>query len=140
VVREGSTVAILSLGTRLHESLKAADKLAAMGLSTTVADARFAKPLDLDLIRQLARHHEVLVTVEEGSCGGFGSQVLEFLARDGLLDHGLKVRPLTLPDTYIDHGKPEAMYEAAGLNASGIVGAVVAALGTSSAIIVDERA
>ncbi|WP_127077102.1 1-deoxy-D-xylulose-5-phosphate synthase [Rhodomicrobium lacus] len=140
VVREGSTVAILSLGTRLHESLKAADKLAAMGLSTTVADARFAKPLDLDLIRQLARHHEVLITVEEGSCGGFGSQVLEFLARDGLLDHGLKVRPLTLPDRYIDHGKPEAMYEAAGLNASGIVGAVVAALGTSSAIIVDERA
>ncbi|WKW50453.1 1-deoxy-D-xylulose-5-phosphate synthase [Rhodomicrobium lacus] len=140
VVREGSTVAILSLGTRLHESLKAADRLAAMGLSTTVADARFAKPLDLDLIRQLARHHEVLITVEEGSCGGFGSQVLEFLARDGLLDHGLKVRPLTLPDRYIDHGKPEAMYEAAGLNASGIVGAVVAALGTSSAIIVDERA
>ncbi|MBT3069593.1 1-deoxy-D-xylulose-5-phosphate synthase [Rhodomicrobium sp. Az07] len=140
IVREGSTVAILSLGTRLHESLKAADKLAAMGLSTTVADARFAKPLDHDLIRQIARHHEVLITVEEGSCGGFGSQVLEFLARDGLLDHGLKVRPLTLPDMYIDHGKPEAMYEAAGLNASGIVGAVVAALGTSSAIIVDERA
>ena len=108
-MREGSAVAILSLGTRLQESLKAADKLAAMGLSTTVADARFAKPLDHDLIRQLARHHEVLITVEEGSSGGFGSHVLEFIARDGLLDHGLKVRPLVLPDLFMDHGKPEAM-------------------------------
>src|SRR5208337_3925757 len=96
IVREGSAVAILSLGTRLSESLKAAEKLAAMGLPATVADARFAKPLDRDLIRQLARHHEVLVTVEEGAGGGFGSHVLEFLARDGLLDHGLKVRPLVL--------------------------------------------
>ncbi len=140
IVREGSAVAILSLGTRLHESLKAAEKLGAMGLSATVADARFAKPLDLDLIRQLARHHEVLITVEEGSGGGFGSHVLEFLARDGLLDQGLKVRPLVLPDVFLDHGKPEAMYEAAGLNASGIVNAVVSALGASAAANRDSRA
>ena len=140
ILREGSAVAILSLGTRLHESLKAAEKLAAMGLSATVADARFAKPLDHDLIRQLARHHEVLITVEEGSPGGFGSHVLEFLARDGLLDHGLKVRPLVLPDTFMDHGKPEAMYEAAGLNASGIVNSVVNALGLTKAVPRDGRA
>jgi 1-deoxy-D-xylulose-5-phosphate synthase len=140
ILREGSAVAILSLGTRLQESLKAADKLAAKGLPATVADARFAKPLDRDLIRQLARHHEVLVTVEEGSAGGFGSHVLEFLARDGLLDHGLKVRPLVLPDVFMDHGKPEAMYEAAGLNASGIAGAVVNALGIDKAIQCDGRA
>ncbi len=140
IVREGSTVAILSLGTRLQESMKAADKLAAMGLSATVADARFAKPLDFDLIRQLARHHEVLITVEEGSSGGFGSHVLEFLARDGLLDHGLKVRPLVLPDIFMDHGKPDAMYEAAGLNASGIVAAVMGALDASVATNRDGRA
>ncbi len=140
IVREGSAIAILSLGTRLHESLKAADKLAAMGLSATVADARFAKPLDRDLIRQLARHHEVLITVEEGSAGGFGSHVLEFLARDGLMDHGLKVRPLVLPDVFLDHGKPEAMYEAAGLNASGIVNVAVSALGISGAATADSRA
>ena len=140
IVREGSAVAILSLGTRLHESLNAAEKLAAMGLPATVADARFAKPLDAGLIRQLARHHEVLVTVEEGSSGGFGSHVLEFLAREGLLDNGLKVRPLVLPDTYISHGKPEAMYEAAGLNASGIVSAAVGALGIAKAIPRDSRA
>ncbi|MGO9170471.1 MAG: 1-deoxy-D-xylulose-5-phosphate synthase [Rhodomicrobium sp.] len=140
IVREGSAVAILSLGTRLSESLKAAEKLAAMGLPATVADARFAKPLDRDLIRQLARHHEVLVTVEEGAGGGFGSHVLEFLARDGLLDHGLKVRPLVLPDIFMDHGKPEALYEAAGLNASGIVNAVTAALGISAVASRDSRA
>jgi 1-deoxy-D-xylulose-5-phosphate synthase len=131
VVREGSAIAILSFGTRLQEALKAADKLATMGLSSTVADARFAKPLDHDLIRQLARHHEVFITVEEGSSGGFGSHVLEFLARDGLLDQGLKVRPLTLPDIFMDHGKPDAMNEAAGINASGIVKAAVGALGTA---------
>lgn len=140
ILREGSAVAILSLGTRLHESLRAAEKLAAMGLSATVADARFAKPLDRDLIRQLARHHEVFVTVEEGSSGGFGSHVLEFLARDGLLDQGLKVRTLVLPDIFMDHGKPEAMYEAAGLNASGIVSAVVGALGIGKALSRDSRA
>jgi 1-deoxy-D-xylulose-5-phosphate synthase len=139
VLREGTAVAILSLGTRLYEAMKAADRLAAMGLSSTVADARFAKPLDADLIRQLARHHEVLVTVEEGAGGGFGSHVLEFMARDGLLDQGLKVRPLVLPDVFIDHGKPEAMYEAAGLNASGIVAAVMSALGRETKAR-DERA
>jgi 1-deoxy-D-xylulose-5-phosphate synthase len=140
IVREGSAVAILSLGTRLYESLKAADKLSAMGLPATVADARFAKPLDYMLIRQLARHHEVLITVEEGAGGGFGSHVLEFLARDGLLDQGLKVRPLVLPDAFLDHGKPEAQYEAAGLNASGIVSAVTAALGLAAAATRDSRA
>jgi 1-deoxy-D-xylulose-5-phosphate synthase len=140
ILREGSAVALLSLGTRLHECLKAAEKLAAMGLPTTVADARFAKPLDKDLIRQLARHHEVLITVEEGASGGFGSHVLEFLARDGLLDQGLKVRPLVLPDVFLDHGKPEAMYESAGLNASGIIQAVVGALGKVKGASRDERA
>ncbi len=133
VVREGSSVALLSFGTRLHECLKAADKLATKGLPATVADARFAKPLDRDLVRQLARHHEVLITVEEGSSGGFGSHVLEFLARDGLLDQGLKVRPLVLPDVFLDHGKPEVMYEEAGLNASGIVASVMGALGSATA-------
>ncbi len=140
IVREGSAVAILALGTRLQESLKAAEKLAAMGLSATVADARFAKPLDHDLIRQLARHHEVFITVEEGAAGGFGSHVLEFLARDGLLDQGLKVRPLVLPDVFMDHGKPEAMYETAGLNAGGIINAVVNALGVAKAVPRDGRA
>jgi 1-deoxy-D-xylulose-5-phosphate synthase len=140
IVREGGVIALLSLGTRLGECLKAADKLAAMGLPTTVADARFAKPLDRELIRQLARHHEVLITVEEGASGGFGSHVLEFLARDGLLDSGLKVRPLVLPEVFMDHGKPEAMYEEAGLNATGILGAVVSALGRASETARDERA
>ncbi len=140
IVREGSVVAILSLGTRLSEALKAADKLAAMGFPATVADARFAKPLDYDLIRELARNHEVLVTVEEGASGGFGSHVLETLARQGLLDNGLKVRPLVLPDVFMDHGKPEAMYESAGLNASGIVNAVVSAIGISAAATRDSRA
>lgn len=131
IVREGTAVAILSLGTRLQECLKAADKLAAFGLPATVADARFAKPLDEQLIRQLARHHDVLITVEEGSVGGFGSHVLQFLALNGLMDRGLRVRPLVMPDAFIDQGKPEAMYEAAGLNASGIVRAIFQALGDS---------
>jgi 1-deoxy-D-xylulose-5-phosphate synthase len=129
IVREGTAIAILSLGARLSESLKAADRLAAFGLSTTVADARFAKPLDVELIHQLAKNHEVLITVEEGSIGGFGSFVLHLLAHSGLLDRGLKVRPLVLPDVFIDHDKPEKMYELAGLNASGIVAAVLGALG-----------
>jgi 1-deoxy-D-xylulose-5-phosphate synthase len=129
VLREGSAVAILSFGARLAEALRASDQLAGFGLSTTVADARFAKPLDEDLVRQLARHHEVLITIEEGATGGFASQVLHLLAREGLLDQGLKVRTLTLPDCFIEHDKPQAMYERAGLNASGIVAAVFAALG-----------
>ena len=128
VLREGSAVALLSFGGRLAECLIAADQLAARGLSTTVADARFAKPLDHDLIRQLARHHEVLVSVEEGSCGGFGAHLLHFLAGDGLLDAGLKIRTLHLPDRFIDQDKPERMYEQAGLDAGGIVRMVLLAL------------
>ncbi len=118
IMREGNTVALLSLGTRLGECLKAADQLAAFGLSTTVADARFAKPLDHDLVRRLALNHEVLLTIEEGAVGGFGSQVLQLLATEGLLDRGLKIRPMVLPDIFIDHDKPEKMYERAGLNAA----------------------
>ena len=129
IVREGATVAILSYGTRLQESLKAADELAARGLSTTVADARFAKPLDHDLIRRLAREHEVLITVEEGSIGGFASFVMQDLALSGVLDSGLKIRPLTLPDFFIDHDKPEKQYEIAGLDAKSIVTAALQALG-----------
>ena len=118
---------------RLAECLQAADELQARGLSTTVADARFAKPLDEDLIRRLAREHEVLITVEEGSIGGFGTHVLHFLARDGLLDSGLKIRPLTLPDQFIDHDKPERQYELAGLDAGAILRTALAALGQSAA-------
>ncbi|HEY4343127.1 MAG TPA: 1-deoxy-D-xylulose-5-phosphate synthase [Parvibaculum sp.] len=129
IIREGTKVAILSLGTRLAEALKAADQLAALGLSTTVADARFAKPIDEALIARLAREHEVLLIAEEGSVGGFSSHVLDFLARSGALDRGLKVRPLRLPDIFIDHDKPEKMYELAGLNASAMVETALAALG-----------
>ncbi|MCB1469173.1 MAG: 1-deoxy-D-xylulose-5-phosphate synthase, partial [Rhizobiaceae bacterium] len=109
--------------------LLAAEELGAAGLSATVVDARFAKPLDEDLLRRVARSHEVLITVEEGSIGGFGSQVLHFLAREGLLDHGLKVRSLILPDEFTEHAKPEKMYVDAGLDAGGIVCTVFAALG-----------
>ncbi|MBD0416038.1 1-deoxy-D-xylulose-5-phosphate synthase [Oryzicola mucosus] len=129
VVREGSKVALVSFGTRLQDCLLAAEELGAAGLSTTVADARFAKPLDQDLLRRLARSHEVLVTVEEGAIGGFAAHVLDFLARDGLLDHGLKVRTLILPDEFTDHAKPEKMYADAGLDSAGIVRTVFAALG-----------
>ena len=124
IVREGSKVALLSFGTRLAECLVAAEDLNAAGLSTTVADARFAKPLDHDLIRQLARHHEVLVTIEEGSVGGFGSHVLQFLANEGLLDGGLRVRSLVMPDIFMDHASPDAMYARAGLDRKGIVDTV----------------
>ena len=117
IVREGTTVALLSFGTRLAECLKAAEELAALGPRTTVADARFAKPLDTDLIRRLAREHEVLITIEEGAIGGFGSHVLHDLADGGLLDRGLKVRPMVLPDIFIDHDKPESQYAQAGLDA-----------------------
>jgi 1-deoxy-D-xylulose-5-phosphate synthase len=129
ILREGSAVALVSLGARLYECLKAADQLAGFGLSTTVVDARFAKPLDQDLVRQLAKAHEILVTVEEGAIGGFGSHVLQFLAHSGLLDRGLKVRTMVLPDTFIDHNKPERMYEQAGLSAPGIVATVLSVLG-----------
>jgi 1-deoxy-D-xylulose-5-phosphate synthase len=129
ILREGTTVALLSFGARLGECLAAADELAARGLSTTVADARFAKPLDEDLVRRLAREHEVLVTVEEGAIGGFAAQVLQFLAVTGQLDGGLKIRPLMLPDRFLDHDKPELQYEEAGLNATAIVATVLMALG-----------
>jgi len=129
VVREGASVAILSFGTRLQECLKAADRLSAYGLSATVADARFAKPLDTALVRQLAAHHEVLVTVEEGAIGGFGAHVLHFAAWDGLLDKGLKIRPLVLPDRFIDQDAPDRMYEIAGLDAKAIVATVLSAFG-----------
>ena len=129
IVREGSSVALLSFGARLTECLNAAEELAGYGLPTTVADARFAKPLDMDLLRDLAKNHEVLITVEEGSAGGFGAQVLHALASEGLLDRGMRVRTLGLPDRFIDQGKPQAMYAEAGLDAQGIVTAVFAALG-----------
>jgi len=128
IIKEGTKVALLSFGTRLAECLVAAEDLDAAGLSTTVADARFAKPLDVEMIRQLARHHAVLITVEEGAVGGFGSQVLHMLANEGLLDTGLKVRSLALPDVWMDQAKPEVMYEKAGLDAKGIVATVFAAL------------
>ncbi|MBL8770656.1 MAG: 1-deoxy-D-xylulose-5-phosphate synthase [Phenylobacterium sp.] len=140
IVREGTAVAILSFGTRLGESLKAADMLAARGLSATVADARFAKPLDLDLLLRLAREHEALITVEEGSMGGFGAFVLHALAEHGALDRGLKIRTLTLPDIFQDHDKPEAMYAQAGLDAEGIVRGALSALGADNASVAGRRA
>ena len=128
VLREGSRVALLSLGTRLGECLLAADDLAARGLSTTVADARFAKPLDAQLIERLAREHEVLITVEEGSTGGFGCFVLQHLSDEGLLDKGLRVRTMVLPDLFLDQDKPEKLYARAGLDAKAIVERVLCAL------------
>ena len=133
MLREGDTVALLSLGTRLAECLKAADLLAAHGLSTTVADARFAKPLDCELILRLAREHEVLVTIEEAAIGGFGSHVLQLLAEQGVLDRGIKVRTMVLPDVFFDHDKPERMYAQAGLDTAGITAKVMTALGKTLA-------
>ena len=129
IVREGSRIAILSLGTRLAEALKAAEDLAARGLSTTVADARFAKPLDHELILKLAAEHELLITIEEGAVGGFGSHVLALLAEAGVLDRGLKIRSMTLPDAFQDQDKPEKLYAQAGLDAKGIVATALRALG-----------
>jgi len=129
ILREGTTVALLSLGSRFGAAAKAAEELAARGLSTTLADARFAKPLDHDLIRRLAKEHEVMITIEEGSAGGFGAHVMQFMAMEGLLDNGLKFRPLTLPDVYLDHDKPEVQYDRAGLSTPHIVAAALRALG-----------
>jgi 1-deoxy-D-xylulose-5-phosphate synthase len=140
IVREGTAVAILSFGTRLAECLKAADLLAARGLSATVADARFAKPLDIELILRLARNHEALITVEEGATGGFGGFVLQALADHGALDRGLKVRTLMLPDIFQDHDKPEAMYAQAGLDAEGIVRGALRALGVENTSVAGRRA
>ena len=129
ILREGTTIAILNFGGRLAECLKAAQELSAYGLSTTVADARFAKPLDTDLINRLVREHEVLITIEEGSIGGFSSHVLQHLATTGQLDSGLKIRPMVLPDVFLEHDSPNAQYDAAGLNARHIVATALSALG-----------
>ena len=133
ILREGTSIAILSLGTRLQEALLAAERLSAYGLSATVADARFVKPLDTDLVRRLAREHEVFITVEEGAVGGFGAHVAQYLAWEGLLDNGLKLRPMILPDRFIDQDSPERMYEAAGLDAKAIVKTALDALGREAA-------
>ncbi|HEY9218167.1 MAG TPA: 1-deoxy-D-xylulose-5-phosphate synthase, partial [Phenylobacterium sp.] len=132
ILREGNAVAILSFGTRLGEALRAADLLAARGYTATVADARFAKPLDVEMVLRLAREHEALITIEEGAMGGFGAFVLQALAENGALDRGLKIRSLTLPDTFQDHDKPELMYAQAGLDADGIVRTALSALGVSN--------
>lgn len=140
ILREGSKVALLGFGTRLQEALAAADELAASGLSTTVADARFAKPLDEELIRRLAQEHEVLITIEEGASGGFGGQVLQFLSREGLLDKGLKIRTLTLPDEYLHHGPQAKVLSQVGLDRRGIVNSVFSALGREAVNIPQIRA
>jgi 1-deoxy-D-xylulose-5-phosphate synthase len=129
IIREGTKIALLSLGTRLAECEKAADELAALGLSATIADARFMKPLDVDMILKLAREHEVLLTIEEGAIGGFGSHVMQMLADHGMLDGGLRMRSMVLPDVFLDHDSPNAMYARAGLDAKGIVAKVFEALG-----------
>ena len=135
IVKQGTAVAILSYGARMQECLRAADMLDKQGLSTSVADARFAKPLDEALIAQLAKNHEVLITIEEGARGGFGAFVLHSLAERGLLDKGLRIRTLTLPDVFQDHDSPEKMYEFAGLDARSIAASAIKALGRG-----DERA
>ena len=140
IVREGTTIALLSLGAPLQECLKAAEDLGTRGLSVTVADARFAKPIDEDLVRKLAADHEVLVTVEEGSIGGFSAQVLQFMANDGLLENGLKVRAVTMPDAFIEQDKPEVQCAQAGLDAAGIVATVLSALGRSGELSEPARA
>ncbi|MDT0576873.1 1-deoxy-D-xylulose-5-phosphate synthase [Croceicoccus sp. F390] len=140
IVREGSKVAILSLGTRLAEARKAADELEAKGLSTTIADMRFAKPLDEDLIRQMIANHEVVVTIEEASIGGLGAHVLTMASDEGLLDNGLKIRTMRLPDAFLDHDSPDKQYDTAGLNAPQIVDTVLRALRHNSAGVEEARA
>jgi 1-deoxy-D-xylulose-5-phosphate synthase len=132
ILREGTKVAILNFGGRLVEALKSADELAAKGLSTTVADARFSKPLDVDLVERLAREHEVLITLEEGAIGGFATAVLDHLVRNDMIVDGLKVRPLYLPDRFQDQAKPYDMYTDAGLNARQITETALCALGQST--------
>ncbi len=137
IVREGTRVALLSFGTRLSEVMRAAEALTARGLSPTVADARFAKPLDRDLILQLAAHHEAVITVEEGAVGGFGSHVAQLLADEGVFDRGLKYRSMVLPDIFIDQASPEAMYRVAGMDAAQIEARVLQVLGVA---VVGRRA
>ncbi len=139
ILREGSSVAILSLGGRLGEALAAADELASRGWSTTVADARFAKPFDREMVLRLAKEHEALITIEEGAVGGFGGHVLQFLANEGALDNGLRFRSMTLPDIFINHDKPEKQYEIAGLCRPDIVATAMHALGEPSAADQGER-
>ena len=136
-MREGKRVALLSFGTRLAEVLKAAEALAARGLAPTVADARFAKPLDRDLVLRLAAEHEALITIEEGAVGGFGSHVAQLLAEEAVFDRGLKFRSMVLPDIFIDQASPEAMYRVAGMDAAQIEAKVLQVLGVS---VVGKRA
>ena len=140
MVKEGSKIALLSLGTRLAEALKAADQLEAKGLSTTVADLRFAKPLDSELIRRLMATHEVIVTVEEAAIGGLGAHVLTLASDEGLIDAGLKIRTMRLPDLFQDHDAPDKQYDEAGLNAPQIVETVLKALRHNSAGVSEARA
>ena len=128
IIRQGEKIALLNLGTRIEEVKNASDTLEAMGLSCTIADARFAKPLDKDLIRDLSKNHELMITIEEGSSGGFGAHVLMFLADEGILDNGFKIRNLYLPDTFIQHGDVNDMYAQAGLNSENIVKLAMKAL------------
>jgi 1-deoxy-D-xylulose-5-phosphate synthase len=137
LIQQGARVALLSFGTRLSEVQKAAESLAAKGLTPTIADARFAKPLDRDLILNLAKTHEALITIEEGAIGGFGSHVAQLLADEGVFDRGLKYRSMVLPDIFIDQASPERMYEVAGMDAAQIEGKVLAVLGVS---VVGKRA
>jgi 1-deoxy-D-xylulose-5-phosphate synthase len=139
IMREGSSVALLTLGGRMREALEAADELDSLGWSTTVADARFAKPLDQEMILSLAKTHEVLITIEEGSVGGFAAHVMQFLANAGIFDKGLKFRAMTLPDIFIDHEKPEKQYEIAGLKRSDIVAMALIALGKTAKVVAGIR-
>jgi 1-deoxy-D-xylulose-5-phosphate synthase len=131
IIAQGSKVALLSFGTRLSEVQKASEALAAKGITPTIADARFAKPLDREMILQLAADHDALITIEEGAVGGFGSHVAQLLAEEGVFDAGLKYRSMVLPDTFIDHASPEDMYAAAAMNAADIEAKVLNVLGIS---------
>ena len=132
MITEGGRVAVLSFGTRLAEVMVAREALAQRGIAVTVADARFAKPLDRELVLRLAREHEALITIEEGAVGGFGSHVAQLLADEGVFDRGLRFRSMVLPDTFIDHASPEAMYAAAAMNAPQIEAKVLEVLGVAS--------
>jgi 1-deoxy-D-xylulose-5-phosphate synthase len=135
MVREGTKIALLSYGSHLGEAIKAAETLDAHGLSTSVADARFMKPLDTDLIADLARNHEVVLTIEEGGIGGFGSHVATWLASEGLLDGKLKFRPLMIPDRFDEHASQADMYKASGLDSAGIVATALKAIGSETIIM-----